>query len=139
MVRVNSTRQPFSTRAKPRAAARCDLPPPAWTEHQRLAPFSSQLSPADSALTWALLIIGTTSKSKLSRDFAGRKPRLVEMALDAPAGALGHLVLGERRQEARGRPALLVGLGGKVRPDRLDGRQPQVVESQGQAAGIDGL
>ena len=70
---------------------------------------------------------------------AGRKPRLVEMALDAPAGALGHLVLGERRQEARGRPALLVGPGGKVRPDRLDGRQPQVAESQGQAAGVDGL
>ena len=70
---------------------------------------------------------------------AGRKAGLVEMALDAPAGALGHLVLGQRRQEAGRRPALLVGAGGEVRPDRLDGRQTQIVERQGQATGIDGI
>ena len=49
---------------------------------------------------------------------AGRQAGLVEMTLDAAAGAFGHLVLGERGQKAGGRPALLVGSGGKVRPDR---------------------
>ena len=41
---------------------------------------------------------------------AGRQSRLGEMALDAAATAVGHLVLGKRRQEARCRPAFLVGL-----------------------------
>src|ERR1700685_4220875 len=46
VVLVNNTRQPFSTRAMPSAAARCDLPPPGGPKHKRLAPFSSQASPA---------------------------------------------------------------------------------------------
>jgi hypothetical protein len=58
------------------------------------------------------------------------------MALDAPAGALGHLVFGQSRQETGRRPAFLVGASGEVRPDRLDGGKPQVVESQAQATGI---
>src|SRR3954454_12227683 len=38
VVRVNSTRQPFSTRAKPRAAARWLLPPPGGPNNSKLAP-----------------------------------------------------------------------------------------------------
>ena len=37
----------------------------------RLSPFSSQLSPATSSMTWALETIGTASKSKLSRVLPG--------------------------------------------------------------------
>jgi len=61
------------------------------------------------------------------------------MALDAPAGAFGQLVLGQRGQEARRGPAFLVGAHGEVGPDGLDGRQPQLVERQGQTAGVDGI
>ena len=71
---------------------------------------------------------------------AGRQPRFGEMALDAAAAALGDLVLGERRQEAGGRPALLVGSLGEVRPDQLDGGQAQLVEQPGsRRRGVDGI
>jgi hypothetical protein len=67
-VRVNSTRQPASTRANPSAAARWLFPAPGGPNRIGLAPCSSQLSPAASAISCALLIIiGTASKSKLSR------------------------------------------------------------------------
>src|SRR6267378_1470691 len=71
VVRVNSTRQPFSTRAKPRAAARWLLPPPGGPNNSKLAPLFSQASPAASAMTCALLTTGTASKSKVSRVFPG--------------------------------------------------------------------
>jgi hypothetical protein len=67
VVRVNSTRRPASTRANPSAAARWLFPAPGGPNRIRLAPCSSQLSPAASAISCALLIIGTASKSKLSR------------------------------------------------------------------------
>jgi hypothetical protein len=57
--------------------------------------------------------------------------------LDAAAGAVGGLVLGKRCEEARGWPAFLVGLGGDLRPDRLDARQAQLVEQQFDARGVD--
>jgi hypothetical protein len=34
-------------------------------------------------------------------------------------------VLGKGREEPGGRPALLVGLGGEIGPDELDGGKPQ--------------
>src|SRR5271165_6166370 len=71
VVRVNSTRQPFSTRAKPSAAARWLLPPPGGPNNSKLAPLFSQASPAASAMTWALLTTGTASKSKVSRVLPG--------------------------------------------------------------------
>jgi hypothetical protein len=66
VVLVNNTRQPFSIRAMPSAAARCDLPPPGGPKHKRLAPFSSQASLAASACTCAFETIGTASKSNAS-------------------------------------------------------------------------
>src|SRR5262245_11202381 len=69
VVRVNRTRHPFSMRAKPIAAAKWLLPPPGGPNRSRLAPLPSQPSPAASAVTCALEIIGTASKSKLSKVF----------------------------------------------------------------------
>ena len=70
-MQVNSTLQPFSTRAIPIAAARWLLPPPGGSNSNRLAPVFSQASPAETALTCALEIIGTASKSKLSSVLPG--------------------------------------------------------------------
>ena len=47
---------------------------------------------------------------------AGGQSRLGKMPLDAAAAAVGHLVLGERGQEAGRRPAFLVGLLGETWP-----------------------
>src|SRR6476646_1263160 len=81
------------------AAARWLLPPPGGPNSKRLAPFSSQLSPAVSAMTWALLTIGTASKSKPAsgwptflvglfgelgpHQFDGRQAQVGEQQLDA--------------------------------------------------------
>ena len=104
-----------------------------------MAPFSNQASPAASAITWAFETIGTASKSKRVERLAGGQPRLGEMPFDAAAAALGHLVLGERRQEAGRRPAFLVGLLGELGPDQLDGRQAQLAQQELDAGGIDGV
>lgn len=61
------------------------------------------------------------------------------MALDAAAAAFGDLVLGNGGEEAGRRPAFLVGPLGKLRPQHLDGWQPQLVEQQIEARGVDGV
>ena len=68
---MNNTRQPFSSNDSPMAEARCDFPPPGGPNSSKLAPLSSQPSPAQSAETCALEIIGTASKSKFVRVFSG--------------------------------------------------------------------
>jgi hypothetical protein len=68
-----------------------------------------------------------------------RQARLGEVAGDAPAGALGELVLGEGGEEAGGGPALPVGALGEARPDVGDRRQAQVAEQQAEAGGVDGI
>ena len=67
---------------------------------------------------------------------AGRQSRLGEMPLDATTATVGHLVLGKRRQEARCRPAFLVGLRGELGPHQLDARQAQFAQQQLDAGGI---
>ena len=47
---------------------------------------------------------------------AGRQPGLGEVALDASPGAIGDFVLGEGGQEARRRPAFLIGPLGEAWP-----------------------
>lgn len=71
VVRVNSTRQPFSISARPMAAARWLFPPPGGPNMRILAPLASQLSPAAMAITWALETMGTASNAKLSSVFPG--------------------------------------------------------------------
>ena len=58
--------------------------------------------------------------------------------LDPATTTVGHLVFGEGCEKARGGPAFLVRLRGKLRPDRLDARQAQLGEQQLDARGIDG-
>ena len=108
------------------ADARWLLPPPGGPKRSRLAPFSSQASPAAIAMIWALEIIGTASKSKVSRVLPGRQAGFGEMALDAAAIALGEFVLGDGGEEAGGGPAFLVGLLGEFGPYELDGGQDAV-------------
>ena len=57
-VRVNSTRQPFSTSAKPMAEARWVLPPPGQPMRIRLAPLPIQLSPAQIGTPGGMAMIG---------------------------------------------------------------------------------
>jgi hypothetical protein len=61
-----------------------------------------------------------------------------EMALDAPAAAVGHLVLGERRKQACGGPAFLVRLRDNRCPHGLDGRQAQLDKHQFEPRAING-
>lgn len=68
---------------------------------------------------------------------AGRQAGFVEMAQGPAASPFGHLVLGERGQKACGRPALLVGPRGEVRPDELDRGQAQIAKGQAEAGGVD--
>ena len=67
---------------------------------------------------------------------AGRQAGFGEMPLDAAAITLGQFMLGDSSQEAGGGPAFLVGLLGELRPERLDGRQAQFVEHDGEPCGI---
>ena len=95
VVRVNSTRQPFSTRAKPSAAARWLLPPPGGPNSSRLAPLFSQASPAASAMTWAL---------RDHRD--GLEVEAVEASCRAAAGLRrgGARCGADRARQSRARP-----------------------------------
>ena len=116
-VRAKRTRQPFSTSARPMAEARWDFPPPGPADQDEVGALASiQLSPAQSAITWALESIGVAAKSKPSRVLPGEQAGVGEMALDAAPVALGDLVFGERGEEAGGGPAFLVGALGEGGP-----------------------
>jgi hypothetical protein len=67
---------------------------------------------------------------------AGGQSRLDEMPLEAAAATVGHLVLGEHRQEAGRRPPFLVGLLGELGPHQPDARQAQLEQQQFDAGGI---
>ncbi len=58
------------------------------------------------------------------------------MALGPPPSPLGNFVLGQGGQEARGRPALGIGPGGKLLPQLPHGRQAKLGEHQFQAGTI---
>ena len=79
------------------AEARWLLPPPGGPNRSRLAPFSSQVSPAAMAMTWALEIIGTASNVEGVEGLSGQEAGLGEMPLDAAAIAFGQFVLGDAR------------------------------------------
>src|SRR5215472_14860802 len=72
-VRVNRTRNPFSTSARPIADAQWLFPAPGGPNSNKLVALSSQVSPAARAMTRALLSIGTTEKSKLSSVLPGSR------------------------------------------------------------------
>ena len=90
-------------------------------------------------MTWALETIGTASKSKVASVLpaGSRASARCRSMRRRPRSA--DLVLGERGEEAGGRPALLVGLLGELGPDQLDARQAQLGEQQLDARGVDGV
>jgi len=59
------------------------------------------------------------------------------MTLDPTSATLGNLVFKDGGQEPRRRPSFLVGAGGKVCPEELDGRQAQLVEQEGDRLKVD--
>jgi hypothetical protein len=71
---------------------------------------------------------------------ADRQTSFGKMALDAATAALRHLVLGERGEEARRRPAFLVGLLGELFHISLTaGRRRSVSSSSSRAASIEAV
>src|SRR5207244_6253549 len=131
VVRVNSTRQPFSTRAKPSAAARWLLPPPGGPNNSKLAPLFNQASPAASERHDLCLADHRDGlEVEAVEGLSGRQPGFGEMAFEAAAPALGNLMLSQCCQKSSGRPAFLVGLGSKRGPDLFDGGQPQLGKEQ---------
>jgi len=101
--------------AKPSAAAECDFPTPGGPRTSRLAPFSSQASPAASAWTWAFEIIGAASKG------------------EAALTSVGELLLGERGNKARGGRAFL----GERAPDELRAGEARFGKKKIDACGVD--
>ncbi len=58
------------------------------------------------------------------------------MPLKAAAATVRHLVLGEHREEAGRRPTFLIGLLGELGPHQPDARQPQLMQQEFDAGGI---
>ena len=61
------------------------------------------------------------------------------MPTDAASVSFGDFVFGESGEEAGCRPAFLVGASGEVGPESLDRRQPEIIEDQTEAGGVDRL
>src|SRR3546814_4266301 len=59
------------------------------------------------------------------------------MTFDPTPATFGHFMLGKCSEQSGGGPALLVGTFGKLGPDYLDGRKPQLVEDEAQPLAID--
>ena len=70
---------------------------------------------------------------------AGWRPRFGEMTGEAALASVGDLLLGERGEEARGGPALLVGGGGERAPDEPDAGEPRFAEHEVDARGVTGV
>jgi hypothetical protein len=81
---------------------------------------------------------GDGSEVEAIERLAWRQARLGEMALDAAAAAIGHLLLGKSGKEAGRRPAFLISLFGQPGPHQFDARQAQFIEEQFDACGVDG-
>ena len=81
-------------------------------------------------MTCALLIIGTASKSKVSRVLpGGRRASARWRSMRRRARSAISCSASAARKRAAGQP-FLVGPGGEVRPDQLDGGQAQLGEQQ---------
>ena len=118
------------------AAARWLLPAPGGPMRMRLAPSSSQRSPALRAITCALETIGTAENSKdssvLPPGRCASRSRRWKRRRDRSASA-------RSGQQPGGWPALAVGLLGEPWPQRLDARQAQLAEHEIECGGVDGV
>lgn len=62
---------------------------------------------------------------------------LGKMPFDPAVGALGQFMLGDGREEAGGGPSLPICLLGKLWPECLDRRQPELVEHNAEPGFVD--
>ena len=67
---------------------------------------------------------------EVGQALAGQQLRLVQVALDTPAGTFRQFVLGEGGEEPRRRPALGIGAFAEAAPDILHCRQPEFRQQQ---------
>jgi hypothetical protein len=105
------TRHTFLMSARPRAAARCDFPTPGGPNISRLAPFFSHASPAARACTCAFEVIRHGVEVEALSFRTASAPRL---DVGRSGAALYRRVPARKRgEESCGRPAFLVGCGGK--------------------------
>src|SRR5438874_6085593 len=139
VVRVNRTRQPFSTRAKPRAAARWLLPPPGGPNNSKIGAIVQPRVAGGERHDLGLADHRDDLEVESVEGLAGRQPGFGQMAFEAAAGALGNLMFGQCRQETSGRPAFLVGLGSERGPDLCDSGQPQLGKELLDACGVAGI
>src|SRR5207302_343254 len=139
VVRVNSTRQPFSTSAKPRAAARWLLPPPGGPNNSKIGAVVQPRIAGGQCHDLGLADHGNGLEVEGVEGFAGWQPGFGEVAFEAAAAALGNLMFGQCCQETGRRPAFLVGLGGERGPDLFDSGQPQFGEKQLDTSSVAGI
>ena len=130
VVLVKRTRQPFSIKARPSAAARRDFPAPGGRSTRDRLPFRAMRRLPRSACTCAFEIIGTAVKSNVSRVSSRRQSCFLQMPFEAAAASLHHLLFGEGRQESGGRSALPCRRSPPGRPRSARCRQSQLAEQQ---------
>ena len=134
-MRVNSTRQPFSTRASPRAAAEMAFSAAGRAEQQDVGALLEPDIAGGERHDLGLADHRHGLEVEGGEGFAGGQSRFGQVAFDAAAAAVGDLVLGQRGQEASGRPAFLVGLRGELGPHQFDaGRRSSESSSSTRAA-----
>ena len=136
---MNSTRQPFSNERQTERCRKMALAAAGRAKEQDIGTLDRASVAGGERHDLRLGDHGHGVEVEGGERLAGRQSRLGEMPLDAAAAAVGHLVLGECRQEAGGRPALLVGLRGELGPHQLDGGQAQLAQQEFDAGGVDGV
>src|SRR5271157_381122 len=139
LVRMNSTRHPFSTSARPMAAAKWLLPPPGGPNNKRLGALFEPTVACGQGHHLRLADHRHQLEVEAGECFTDGQPCFGQMTLDAAATAIGDLMFGERGQEASGRPAFLVSLLGELGPHQLDGGQAQFGEQELDARGVEGI
>ena len=137
MVRVKSTRLPLSTRAVPKAAARCVFAGAAGAEDQQIAALLDPGVALGQRHHMRLADGGHGGEVEGGEGLAVRQAGFGHMAGDAPGRALGQLVVAHRGEETCAAPALAVGLGAELLPDPTDRRQAQRIQHHRQLGGVD--
>ena len=110
---------------------------PAWRAYQdQIGALVEPAVTGDERVDMRLGHHGDDVEVEVGQGLAGRQPGLGEVTLEAPASALGDLLLGEGGEESRGGPPFLIGALGQRLPDGLDGGQAQLGEHEVDLRGI---
>ena len=81
--------------------------------------------------------MGTASKAKLSSVFPGGRWGLGDVSFDPAMRPFGQFMLGDGREETGGRPSFPIGLLGKFWQERLDRRQPELIQHDAESGFVD--